>query len=492
MNRRKFIQHSVGLTLGTVVGLNRARSTVGAERRPTRTPAPGPLRVHPKNGRYFTDGSGKAIYLAGHQWFNDLQHNAWNFPVKVDWERYLDFMVERKMNYLRNWIVWSVGDPTAGHPSPLMPFKRAGPGKALDGKPKFDLKKFDPAFFERLHAQIRAAGQRGIYVSVMLFEVYGFMDRDGVYPKSLWAGNVVHGPNNVNGVDTDENDDGHGLEFFFTADPDILDIQRAFVKKVIDTVNEFDNVFFEIANELEARGWQYEMIRFVKEYEATKRKQHLVYMSPGGRNRNGGWSKLPKEDLVGSPADLYSVTRGWNRRYRGNPPIEPGRKPVIMDMDHVAVDNDGDNDWNNGANMPWKLLTRGYHQCVYDHDYWKPTTNRAAWDATRYNIGMAANYANRMDLANMHPRDDLASTTYCLAHPGHEYLVFKPGTGSFEVEGLKAGRKYRIEWYQVARRRIMTGRSLTVSASAQRFETPFENAVLYLVLDGESRTRRKE
>ena len=60
--------------------------------------AGGPLRVHPDNPRYFTDDSGKAIYLAGHQWFNDLQHAAWDFPVKVDWDRYLDFMEERKMN----------------------------------------------------------------------------------------------------------------------------------------------------------------------------------------------------------------------------------------------------------------------------------------------------------------------------------------------------------------------------------------------------------
>ena len=43
--------------------------------------AGGVLRVHPDNPRYFSDGTEKAIYLAGHQWFNDLQHHAWNHPV---------------------------------------------------------------------------------------------------------------------------------------------------------------------------------------------------------------------------------------------------------------------------------------------------------------------------------------------------------------------------------------------------------------------------
>jgi len=440
----------------------------------------GPLRVHPDNPRYFTDGSGKAVYLAGHQWFNDLQHNAWNSAVRVDWAHYLDFMEQRKLNYLRSWIVWSVGDPTAGHPTPLMPFKRTGPGNALDGKPRFDLHKFNPAFFERLRAQIGAAEKRGIYVSVMLFEVYGFMDRDGTYPKSLWAGNVFHGPNNTNGIDTDENQDGHGLEFFFTSDQQVRDIQRAYVKKAIDTVNEFDNVFFEIANELEAKQWQYEMIRFVKEYEATKPKQHLVYMSPGGRNRTGLWSKLSKDDLIRSPADVYSVTPGWNLKYRDDPPIEAGGKPVFMDMDHIAVANDGDNDWNNNPSTPWKLLTRGYHQCIYDHDYWKPATNRTSWEATRHSIGMTVEYAKKMDLAHMHPRGDLASTRYCLANPGKEYLVYLPDGGEVTVELSAASGRGMVEWFN-PRTGIATSGGAVPGGTKRSFQAPFDgDAVLYL------------
>jgi hypothetical protein len=444
-------------------------------------PASGPLRVHPDNPRYFTDGSGKTIYLAGHQWFNDLQHNAWNHPIDVDWDRYLNFMNERNLNYLRNWIVWSVGDPTASRPAPSMPFKRTGPGNALDGRPKFDLRQFDPAFFDRLRSQLRAAQDRGIYVSLMLFEVYGFMDRDGVYPRSLWAGNVFHGPNNVNHIDLDQNGDGHGLEFFFTSDPQVREIQRAWTKRVIDAANEFDNVFFEIANELQAKPWQYQMIRLVKEYEATEPKQHLVHMSPGGRNKTGEWSLLSRDDLALSPADVHSVTRGWNPKYQGDPPIESGHKPVVMDMDHVAVQNDGDNQWNNSPSTPWKLLTRGYHQCLYDHDSWKPTENGAAWEKTRHNIGATVEYTGRMGLARMHPREDLASTRYCLAHPGREYLIFCPGSGPFNVKGLEPGRTYRFEWYEVASHSIKSHGSLTAKASVQRFDAPYNNAVLYLV-----------
>ena len=47
-------------------------------------PASGPLRVHPTNPRYFTDGtthadgSLKGIYLGGHEIFADLQDNSFN------------------------------------------------------------------------------------------------------------------------------------------------------------------------------------------------------------------------------------------------------------------------------------------------------------------------------------------------------------------------------------------------------------------------------
>ena len=54
------------------------------------------LRVHPDNPLYFTDGSGRAIYLAGHQSFVDLQDNAFNRAFIrgkqriLDWDRFYE------------------------------------------------------------------------------------------------------------------------------------------------------------------------------------------------------------------------------------------------------------------------------------------------------------------------------------------------------------------------------------------------------------------
>ena len=45
--------------------------------------------------------------------------------------------------------------PAAAVATP-MPYRRTGPGLALDGQPKFDLDKWDPAYFERVRARVEA------------------------------------------------------------------------------------------------------------------------------------------------------------------------------------------------------------------------------------------------------------------------------------------------------------------------------------------------
>jgi len=48
--------------------------------------------------------------------------------------------------------------------------------------------------------------------------------------------------------------------------PAVTAIQEAYIKKVIETVNDLDNVLYEIANETGefSTQWQYHMINFIK------------------------------------------------------------------------------------------------------------------------------------------------------------------------------------------------------------------------------------
>src|SRR5712692_4679073 len=69
--------------------------------------ARGPLRVLESNPRYFTDGSGRAVYLAGSHNWHSLQDNGHRLPGSedpppvFDYNGYLDFLQAHHHNFFR-------------------------------------------------------------------------------------------------------------------------------------------------------------------------------------------------------------------------------------------------------------------------------------------------------------------------------------------------------------------------------------------------------
>jgi hypothetical protein len=446
------------------------------------------LSVHPKNPRYFTDGSGKAIYLGGHQIFVDLQDNSFNKEFirykerTLDWDRYLGFLKAHDSNYLRNWVIWSTG---SGAMAPInqaiafpMPYKRVkGYGKAKDGKDKFDLRQFDEVFFQRMLKRCEDLQKCGIYVSIMLFEVYGFLNGEacGNPKQTLWDGNIFNKQNNINGIHVDYDGNGNGIEFFYTQDKRVLQLQKEYVKKVIDTVNHLDNVFYEIANELEAPEWQYKITELIKDYEKTKLKKHLVLMSAGGRTSMGSWRQMGKDKVTNSPADCFAVAASWQsgRYRRKDPPVNNNGKPGIVDMDHVAP---GSHD----VEFIWSAFTRGYHFNLYDKPFESPEAEGPEWECMRNNIKKTVEYARKLDLANVSPMENLASTGFCLAKRGYQYVVYQPEDTIFTVTGLRGDTVYYYEWYNTKQSEVVSNGHLRPSGQKETFAPPNKGLVLYL------------
>ena len=104
MHRREFLHRSGGTVWAASLGacdrrVAQAEPQKEVSRKPSRRPAGGPLRVHPDNRRYFTDGSGRAVYLTGsHTWANLVDMGPRNPPPRFDFNAYLDFLDNR--NYL--------------------------------------------------------------------------------------------------------------------------------------------------------------------------------------------------------------------------------------------------------------------------------------------------------------------------------------------------------------------------------------------------------
>ena len=95
-------------------------------------------------------------------------------------------------------------------------------------------------------------------------------------------------------------------------------------------------------------------------------------------------------------------------------------------------------------------------------------------------MGYALTYARKMKFAALVPRNDLASTSYCLADPGAEYLIYQPGSGEAFFVELKSGT-YRYEWFDPAKGATAGDGSIKSSGGTQPFKPPFAgDAVLYL------------
>lgn len=442
---------------------------------------PGPpafLTVNETNPRYLDDGTGRAVLLVGasHGW--ELQDDAWENDYALDYTGFLDYLVSHNLNYVRMWRVESAKQTaTDARLSTPMPYERTGPGSAHDGQPRFDLDRFDETYFDRLRARCIEARDRGIAVSVMFFERHSSYSAAGAaYP---WMGHPFHASNNVNAVDGDVDGDGQGREIFLLPSEGgsavVLALQDAYVRKVIDSLNDLENVIYEICNEAQpfSSHWQVRMLRFAREYMDTLPNQQLLGFTGPGRTDDGTWPDF--EIQLASSADFVSPRD--NTLYRNNPPANDGRKVIFADSDHIDP-------YGRDEVWVWKSFTRGLHPQVLEaYDAIAPDPPRidpARDERVRTAMGQCLEYAGRMDLVHMVPSNDLASSTYCLADPGSEILVFVPGGGAVDVDLSAATAALRVEWLDVGAGAVHEGG--TASPGGVRTLTPpFDgHAVLYL------------
>ena len=159
-----------------------------------------------------------------------------------DYTNYLSILKRNNHNFVRLWAQENA-DWTP------LPYSRPGPGVANDGKPKFDLKGFNQSYFDNLRSKVIAARDRGIYVSVMLFQGWSVNNSFYSSGNDVWSTHPFNASNNINGINGDTNGDGEGEATYTWVNSAITAIQDAYVKKVIDTVNDLDNVLLEISNE---------------------------------------------------------------------------------------------------------------------------------------------------------------------------------------------------------------------------------------------------
>ena len=455
---------------------------------PTASPTPTPsgpitsaLRVSTVNSHYFTDATNRAIVLTGSHTWNDSQDtDTSSSPAAFNFAAYVNFLKAHGQNMTILWhkdlpqyCGWGAGGTWT---IKQFPWLRSGAGLATDGKPRFDLTQFDQAYFDRLRAQVVQLQQNGIYATVQLFDGLGLLNN-----RCSTDGYPFTGPNNVNGID-----DGGGTSSMDLSHPAITGYQDAYVRKVIDTLNDLPNVLWEPSEEAPASSaaWNDHMINLIHSYEAAKPLQHPV-----------GYAAL----TGGSDATLFASAAEWVAPGAKFPSSNNQGKVVIDDSDHSYFGM-----WNDSPQVNrqyvWENFTNGVSVIFMDpyEIYWS-TGNRnlcpnpvngvcsgvdPRWDNLRNNLGYTRTYGAKMDLAHMTPQSGRASTGYALANlaaVGAEDLVYAPNGGSFTVNLSNTTATLAVEWLNPSTGAITSAGTIAGGSASQSFTPPFSgDAVLYL------------
>lgn len=87
----------------------------------------------------------------------------------------------------------------------------------------------------------------------------------------------------------------------------------------------------------------------------------------------------------------------------------------------------------------------------------------------------------------MSPRNALATSQFCLADPGREYVVFCPAGQATTVESLLPGEEYRFRWIEIASAQIGRAQFFRASADRRQFDPRESDFALHLVKVGPDR-----
>jgi hypothetical protein len=463
----------------------------------------GPLVVS-SNPHYFKDANGKALILAGSQTWNTLQDwGTGGSAQALDFPAFLKFLAAHQQNFTLLWRVempkfCSLPSTSSAPPdftvSP-QPWQRTGPGNATDGGLKFDLNKFDPAFFDRLRARTQALNDAGIYAGIYLFTgefLNIFRCPSDGYPFT--------GANNINGIDDGYTSGSKGTaSMTMTAPNDITRYQDAFVEKVIDTLNDLPNVLWIVSEEApsDTKWFNDYQIAHIRKYETSKPHQHPIGLA----------GLLPAN--AATDATLYNSNADWIAPNSTISPTSscgtgtPACKVNVNDSDHSYFGAAWKDTPQQNRNYVWKNFTNG-SQVLFMDPYllYYPREKRnlclspsrgvcetpdKRYDNFRDNLGYTVNYSRRLNLVKVTPHPALTSTGFCLAQTpasGAEYLVYDPAGGSFTVDlsAMPPSRHLQVEWFNPATGMATAGDPIHAGASNQRFTPPFTgDAVLYLV-----------
>jgi hypothetical protein len=231
-----------------------------------------PLALHPSNPHYFLFRGKPAVLITSGEHYGAVLNRDF------DYRKYLDELHKDGLNLTRTFtgvycedsksfdIVRNTLAPAKG--KLLCPWARSDKPGYANGGNKFDLKRWDGTWFERLKDFLTQASKRGIVVELALFCPF--------YNDSMWKLSPMNESNNVNGIGKVPRTSVYDRKKNGT----LQDVQEALVKKIVGELNDFDNLYYEVCNEPYFGGvtedWQRRIIDVIVATEKPLKHKHLI------------------------------------------------------------------------------------------------------------------------------------------------------------------------------------------------------------------------
>jgi hypothetical protein len=239
-----------------------------------------PIGIHPENSHYMVYHGDPVILITSAEHYGAVVNG------RFDYGRYLRTLDAYGLNYTRIYpgslIEYEgkiIENNTLGVKSNdlILPWERSASPGYVQGGNLFDMDLWSDAYFMRLKDFIAKAAECGIIVEICFFNACG---------EDTWAISPLNCQNNIQ---------GSGRCDFLGAqtlhDTGLVSRQEAYIRKIVDEINPFDNVILEICDEptisgtpvAEALDWVRYMAGVIEDAESRLPKKHLVAQQVEGR-----------------------------------------------------------------------------------------------------------------------------------------------------------------------------------------------------------------
>jgi hypothetical protein len=436
---------------------------------PARADAPKsarPLALHPDNPHYFLFRGRPTFLLTSGEHYGAVLNRAF------DYVPYLDELKARGFNLTRTFSGTYREVPGSFHiehntlaPEPkdyLAPWARSEQPGAADGLNKFDLKKWDPAYFARLKDFVGQAGERGIVVELGLFCT--------LYDDKLWAVSPMRAANNTSGVGTVGR-----REVFALKEEALTAVQEALARKLVTELKDADNVYFEICNEPYfegvTRAWQDRIIAAVVDAEKGRKHPHLI-----AQNIANGAARVERPNPHVSVFNFHYAT----------PPDTVGLNYALgkaLADDETGFRGTGDRAYRTEA---WDFLIAGgsaFSNLDYSFNARHPdgtfkvgTSPGGGGPELRRQLAVLKRFLEGFDFVKMKPANSAlrkntikpeptppgakpgpAPTARVLAEPGRQYAVYVRGGVAAELLLELPEGTYRLDWIDPRSGKLLLG-----------------------------------